>query len=271
MLKVRYLTNKGIDPIPYVKDEFPTTILTLLSEPREEILDKTGEDLTYLAAIGILDSDNSNFLHDYLMTLSTEDFDTESMKIFKFTYYYIRGEFSTGNVQKILNRSIAEYIITNSTLNLEILNYYSVGVPVAILIGVEDEEIAKQLRWWSEIDADYLLDYLDFANDKHVDFCLQQLNDRNELINSVVRMILRKTSWIDINSVRKCVTKLLRYGYVCDDLMRDVGNDYLAQEDVIAEGIILACPNNDWSWLDKYILSLEDIKLMYWWRNRIDI
>lgn len=70
MLKLRYLTNKSIDPIPYVKDELPESVLRLLSQDREEIRDQIISELTYMSAIGLLDIENSTFLHDYLITLT---------------------------------------------------------------------------------------------------------------------------------------------------------------------------------------------------------
>lgn len=85
MLKLRYLLLQGINPLPYVQDDFPKSVLKLLKKPYEEIHEMLNStDLTYLSVIGLLDSENSKFLYDYLITLTPEQFNTESDNILNF-------------------------------------------------------------------------------------------------------------------------------------------------------------------------------------------
>lgn len=274
MLKLRYLVIKGIENvIPYIKDDFNSKTLELLSLPYDEVYSKIQQEkLTYLSAIGILDADNSRFLYDYLITLNKEQFDTETLNLVNARIIYQ----TNAPILNMIRKATAKMLLANRDYRFQVMERNIIKYGVIIHVAVEDVEFAKSLGL-DEIRTDDYLENIDFSIDEEADVYLENSGIMFDyllflgLITSV--NLYKKGKEEAIAAVTRYVKKLIAKGYSCNQMMGEMANDndYATHYEIEAEGIILACPENDWSWLPGYFRKIDNEVLEDFWNTRQDV
>lgn len=272
MLVLRYLLLNGTENvIDYVKDDFKPSTLELLSLPPEEIYNRVNkEKLTYLSAIGVLDE--NNFLYDYLITLTVEQFDAETLNLVNVRIIYQ----TSAPIFDMIRRATAKMLLKYREYNFQVMMNNDIKYGAIIHVAVEDVEFAKQLGL-DEVRTDDYLENIDFSVDREADVYLENsglMFDYLLFLGHIAGVNLYKKGKEEaVAAVTRYVKKLLAKGYTCDQLMRDTAddNDYTTDYKIEAEGILMACPENDWSWLGDYFKQIDNEVLEYWWNNRADV
>lgn len=266
MLKVRYLTMKGINPVPYVTKEFSVETLRLLELPHEEAYKKIkpylSGPITYLSAIGILD--NSTFLYDYLVTLTQEQFSVELRSILR--------NAANINKNKIVFDAGRDIVLHDRKFEI------NGGDSLTILcnVALKDPELAISFPEWGKIRV---MDWHRVDIFENIDVYIFYLNEKGILreyaLNILNRAIHRfRVTGDQIFDIAKSIEMLKiiipKLGIDCTDLFIDnnigISMDVIERrmKIIIAEAIAQVCP------LD-YSEYITNPNLEKWWNNRIDI
>lgn len=278
MLKVRYLTAKGINPVPYVKDEFNAEILRLLELPQEDFfrLYMAGsgikKPISYLATIGVYNAGNSNFLYDYLVTLNQEQFSTEmDATIELFVYVNLRAP--NFNINMILDAG-RDIVIRDQKFEIKGENSNSVLCNIAL----SDPKLAMSSPEWENVNA---IDWVNTDVFRNLDVYISFLKKKNKLydagIKFLVRTLRRFTDHDDLmfkdkedpmNSIKvvEILEEIIRkFDTDCIDLFIELQKQEITRwvMIVIAEAIVRACPQ-DYSQFVGNTLS-------EWWERRSTI
>lgn len=291
MLVLRYLLLNGVDPVPYSQDKFDESIIKLLRLPHDNIYNKLKpQNITYLSAIGILDSKNSEFLYDYLSTLTLDQFNQESVKVLDFIHGVVESIYiSWDDVRNMVSRSAAKILINNRDKELAITDYPNADMLIPVYIAIEDLDYARTLKNWSLVKADYLLDTLDLTDKNQADLYLKIAIEKGELnpagflgmltnryvLNKYPNIYLRYEGNLinDHEILRLLVKYIKKIPYDCVTLMKVIAEDFNYTDFYVleAEAIINACPDADWSELGEYFKQIDNQVLEHWWSERIDI
>lgn len=280
MLKLRYLLLQGVDPIPLIKDDFPESVLELLRKPYKEIYNIIRpQNLTYLSCVGILS--RSKFLYDYLMTLTDEQFDTETNNI-RYTRYIHTVEPFT---EHEICRAAGKRILNNHSIKLQITDEPYLREQIVSVIALSDLEYADKLGF-ADIESHVLLEYTDLTDEHQADLYIFHAMRQGEFepeffIGSLASSLVfdkysddtdkyLKGNRMDqeiIDKVAKYLVKLRDLRYDENELAKMIleNDDYSNYYEIEAEAILKAFP-------DLIIVNyLNDEILQEWWQGRIDI
>lgn len=266
MLVLRYLLLKHIDPLPYIQNDFGHTTLELLSLPPSKILEmckeRDIENVTYLSAIGILDIENSRFLYEYFITLTGKDLTKEYKSL------------SRNNIFGNQVDDITAYVIVQNR-NFKSVDSSRIDDNVLARVAIADMKLFERYTP-KGFDTQHFKDFialhlsrLQYDEDPEgVDVYLKYNLAIGKLNENGWRIILSMTT----EQISEYVRLLVSHGVDLVALTKNVlESPWYYQEHVnkVADGIIGAFPDADWSWLNDFTKSLGRVNI--WWNTLQDI
>lgn len=145
---------------------------------------------------------------------------------------------------------------------------------ILVKLAVLDLEFAKQLGL-DDVPLDIWYDGINFDVYDEADLFMEYTIEQGTFnyLAFLADIANNKDKDAALLAVTRYVKKLVAKGYSCDQMMREMANDtdYTSNYEIEAEGILMACPDNDWSWLPEYFKQIGNEVLEDWWNNRADV